>query len=205
MKPMKQIAVLRLIHLFKQVLRADTVFRLEQEERKFFEALHGAYRNRIERFFRRRVKQKELASELTQDVFLKAYQGRRLLKPGRDFGAWLGGIARNLWTDQFRKNHRTPLAFELSSELPNEPLNAPIALVSPEAMLEQHQLRAAFRKALRGLSPIQQKAALLKLVAGWSDSEIAQTLKLTVPATKSLLYRVRLKLRDELQPLLAEC
>jgi RNA polymerase sigma-70 factor (ECF subfamily) len=176
-------------------MKTDTNRNESSLERRLFDWLHEAYRRRIEGFFRRRTGEPELAAELSQEVFTRAYAARSSIDDSQDLGAWLSGIARNLWIDHFRKTRRTPEFVSLDPPL-EERLSGSL---DPEKILKRKVLQQQLRKALSRLGPLQRKAASLKWLAGWSDREIARVLELSLPATRSLLHRIRTQLRMDLQ------
>jgi RNA polymerase sigma-70 factor (ECF subfamily) len=90
----------------KESLRVEEAKRNPEK----FEALYNTYYERIFRFAYQRVDEKEIASDITQQVFMKAMLNiRKYEYRGLPFSSWLYRIARNELNQLFRKNnsHRT--------------------------------------------------------------------------------------------------
>ncbi|HEU5314726.1 MAG TPA: sigma factor, partial [Chloroflexota bacterium] len=76
--------------------------RLRTQDHDAFDALVAASRARIARYLARLVGDAEVAADLTQDTFLRAYQALPALADDSDVGAWIYRIATNL----ARQHHR---------------------------------------------------------------------------------------------------
>ena len=69
-----------------------------------FDGVYAHYRRAIWQYFLGKTRSKDVAEELTQDVFLKAYRERESFNLQFKFSVWLWEVARNTATDWFRKN-----------------------------------------------------------------------------------------------------
>ena len=87
-----------------------------------FVALYGAYATPIYRFFSFRVAGRELAEDLTQQVFVKMIEQLPSYRPqGAPFAAWVFRIARNIWIDQHRTSHPAAPLESLPESADGEP------------------------------------------------------------------------------------
>lgn len=147
-----------------------------------------------------------VAENLVQQCFVNAYEHLDQYQAGRDFGAWLRAIARNLVLRELRAAGRE------TSRLARYREHLLAALGSEDdAAREREADRAAHferaQRALRGcreqLAPAAARALSLRYEQDLPLPEIAQTLGRTVVATRQLLFRTRLALRACLERALA--
>ena len=151
-----------------------------------FAQLYDRYVDTIYRYLHYRVGTHALAEDLTSETFLRAL--RRLdtfTWQGRDFGAWLATIARNLVID-----HRKSSRFRL--EMPTaDILDADRA--DDDGDVEKATLRrledAELLDALRQIKPEQQECVVLRFLEGFSVAETARILGRSEGAVKQLQLR----------------
>ncbi len=143
---------------------------------------------------------KDLAESITQDCFLKAYNGRASFRGECAVSTWLIGIANNLVRDQlrlkkfqfWRKANATSLdVTELASFLPS-------AESSPEKRLLARERTEQVREALEGLSVNQRKVFLLKFFEEWTLDEIATMTGMPINTVKTHLYRAVSAIRSKM-------
>lgn len=140
-------------------------------------------------YLRHRLSDADAADDVLQDVFVKAMrhgQGFCTLDNPR---AWLFQVARNALIDRARTAHPT----EPLPEGPEEPIAAPQETVEPV-----DALAGCLVRSLSELS--EDDAAILRAcdLEGQTQRDFAETLGLSLPATKSRLLRARQRLRDRL-------
>lgn len=126
--------------------------------------------------------------DLSQDVFLKAYQNLPKLDDPAKFSGWLFRIAHNEAFSLLRR--RRP-----DSELDRDP-----AASDPGARLLPMELSLAVEGALRRLSEDQREAVLLKVYQGFKFEEMAEILGCPVSTVKSRLYTALEVLKTTLAP-----
>src|SRR6476659_2814770 len=73
-----------------------------------FEELMLRYQNRLMSLLAHLVGQRDLAEDLTQDVFLRVYRARKRYVPGAQFSTWLFTIAGNVASNALRSRSRRP-------------------------------------------------------------------------------------------------
>lgn len=141
-----------------------------------------------------------LAEDLCQETFYKAFKS---LKSFRDddalFSTWLYTIARNTVISELRKSKNTEVflddtnAFSLSS-----------SDLLPEQEVLQQERSGMIREAINLLPENQRSAIILREYEEMDYKEIATILGLTVSSVKSLLFRARQSIKNQLEPYLIE-
>jgi RNA polymerase sigma-70 factor (ECF subfamily) len=160
-----------------------------------FNLLVSRWEKRVYNYLLRLTANREDALDLTQEVFLKAFQNlRQLGDPGR-FGPWLYRIAHNEAYSLFRK--RRPEA----DGKPAEPETAGAAIAVGGSSVFPIELSLAVAAALGRLSPEQREAVVLKIYQGFKFEEMAEILSCPVSTVKSRLYSALELLKIELAPI----
>ncbi|HOC42016.1 MAG TPA: sigma-70 family RNA polymerase sigma factor [Thermoanaerobaculales bacterium] len=130
------------------------------------------------------------AEELTQEVYFKLWENLHQYGAGSNFMAWAWRVARNLLIDSYRRCHRERSAAWLDPEIIER---LPAADDPHEESLRRQRLRIV-ATGLRQLPEELASLVLMRDLAGWSYSEIAEALDLPVGTVKSRLNRARLEL-----------
>ena len=143
------------------------------------------------------LKDREEATDVTQEVFIKVYNRLESFRNEQDsFLPWLLSIARNACIDRFRKQK---LEQRLGDELSQQgDLSAP----GPEQFLQEEQHRALIYAALDEFSQRNRDVVLLKDIQGLKISEVAEILNMSEGTVKSRSNRARVKLAKILSRLL---
>jgi RNA polymerase sigma-70 factor (ECF subfamily) len=162
----------------------DLVERAQGGEAEAFGRLYDHYADTVYRYIYYRVGGKATAEDLTSETFLRAL--RRIgtfTWQGRDFGAWLVTIARNLVADHFKSSR-----FRLEV-VTGEMLDANEVERSPEDSVLESLSNAALLQAVRKLNPQQQECVTLRFLQGLSVAETARIMGKNEGAIKTLQYR----------------
>jgi RNA polymerase sigma-70 factor (ECF subfamily) len=171
-----------------------------------FEELVVRYQPRLVRVLEHLVGSRELAEDLTQEVFLRVFRARKQYAAGAKFATWLFTIANNAALNALRnraRRHEIQLAPRESGSMGVRTLDGMIAASSgqmPARQLDKAEVRQVVRVAMESLGERQRLAVLLNKFEGMSYAEIAETMELSLPAVKSLLSRARESLRQVLEP-----
>ena len=144
---------------------------------------------RVYRFALRLAADANLAEDLTQETFLKAWQKRSGLREQRSARVWLFQILVNLWRDHLRQNQRRPKV-ESSEDSPIDPNSLP----SKEAENREELFRVL--KAVEQLPPRQREVLHLAAVEELKTNEIAQILGITENSVKANLSKARKTMRQ---------
>ncbi|MFD1667716.1 sigma-70 family RNA polymerase sigma factor [Streptomyces sp. SID7804] len=162
----------------------DLVERAQAGEAEAFGRLYDQYSDTVYRYIYYRVGSKATAEDLTSETFLRAL--RRIgtfTWQGRDFGAWLVTIARNLVADHFKSSR---FRLEVTT---GEMLDANEVERSPEDSVLESLSNAALLDAVRRLNPQQQECVTLRFLQGLSVAETARVMGKNEGAIKTLQYR----------------
>jgi RNA polymerase sigma-70 factor (ECF subfamily) len=152
-----------------------------------FETLYSRHRARLYRFVLRSVKERGLAEELFQDVWMRVIEARERYFPSAKFTTWLYSIAHNRLVDHWRRKGLALVDLENVEVEGNSP--------DPARHAEVRESVQRFAKALEALPPAQQEAFLLHEEAGMSVAEIAQATGVGPEAAKSRLRYAMSKLK----------
>jgi RNA polymerase sigma-70 factor, ECF subfamily len=160
------------------------------DERAFAIIVH-AYEGPVFNYILRLVGDRVLAEDLTQEVFLRVFQGLPKFSLRCRFTTWLFQVAKNRVLDELRANERRPRSFLALEDLPPlEVLDAP---------MERAETIDAVWRAVEDLTVDLKMALLLRDVVGLSYAEIADSLEITLATVKWRIY----KAREEVQLALA--
>ncbi|MEX2212332.1 MAG: sigma-70 family RNA polymerase sigma factor [Gaiellaceae bacterium] len=150
-----------------------------------------AYEIPVFNYVLRLVGDRALAEDLTQEVFLRVYQGLPKFTLRAKFTTWLFQVTKNRVLDELRATERRPRATVNLDDAPQfEVLDAPF---------ERLEAIDAVWRAVEGLSVDLKMAMLLRDIVGMSYTEIADALEVTLATVKWRIY----KAREEVQLALA--
>ena len=126
---------------------------------------------------------RSLAEDLTQEVFLRVYQGLPKFSLRSKFTTWLFQVTKNRVLDELRASERRPRSVVALDDIaPLEVLDAPI---------ERLEEIDALWRAVEDLSTDLKMALLLRDVVGLSYTEIADSLEITLATVKWRIYKAR--------------
>lgn len=150
--------------------------------------LVSRWEKRIFNYLARLVGDREDALDLTQDVFLKAYQNLKKLEDPARFAGWLYRIAHNEAYSLLRKNRP-------DGEIATDPSTADASF-----RMYPMELSLAVESALKRLTVDQREAVQLKVYQGFKFDEMAEILGCPVSTVKSRLYTALDLLKETLAP-----
>ena len=164
------------------------VERAQAGDSQAFGLIYDRYVDTVFRFIYFRVGNRPLAEDLTADTFLRALKRiSSFTWQGRDLGAWLVTIARNLVADHF-KSGRYRLEVTTGDVLDADTADrGPEG--SPESAVLDHITNVALLTAVKQLNPEQQECIVLRFLHGFSVAETAQAMGKNEGAIKALQYR----------------
>jgi len=142
------------------------------------------------------------AEDLAQRVFLQVYRSAKRYQPTAKFTTWLFTITRNTLLNEHRRSRHAAESLEALQE-PRDPESAgwqapDKTAPDPAQEVIERELKEKIMEAVRELPEAQRTAVILCRYEGLSYEEIAQVLGCSVSATKSLLHRARLTLKEKL-------
>src|SRR5688572_3590158 len=156
----------------------------------FVEELFGKHHGEIYAYLLRTLRDAELAADLTQDAFIKAYRNYETLEKPENARAWLYQIAHRVALDEIRR--RKIIRF-----LPwtgESPGSAP----SAERLVMDAHLSSDLQRALARIPERQRAALLLAELHDLTGLELATALGVSHVAARALLTRARESLRQAL-------
>ena len=183
--------------IFRAVEDTDLIRRAAKGNVESFNLLVSRWEKRVYNYLLRLTTNREDALDLTQDVFLKAYQNLRKLDDVSRFAPWLYRIAHNEAYSMFRKRKPETDVDEIEPESTENRINVGGTGVFPI------ELSLAVTSALDRLSPDQREAIVLKIYQGFKFDEMSEILSCPVSTVKSRLYTALELLKVELAPVKA--
>lgn len=182
---------------------AEIMLKVKEGDDSAFGYLIEKYRRPIISFMYRMVHNSAVAEELTQEVFLRVYRSREGYEAEAKFTTWLYRIATNLAVNHARDTKHERPEFKKSLDEPDEDTGLMMDVADSSLNVEQQILRrerlAAIRKQVESLPERQRMAVLMHKYQNMDYRQIAEVLRLSESATKSLLFRAYETLRDKLK------
>lgn len=175
------------------------VLRARAGDRDAFGEIVRSYQRRVYAVAMRMTRRHEVADDITQDTFIRAYRNLGRFELGRPLRPWLHRIAVNLAINYLSGAARKEQALYSEDDPEGSraratwdagPLDA-----DPHRLLESRELAEDLERAVATLSPDQQAVFLLKVVEGMRYEEIAATLEISEGTVMSRLSRARARLK----------
>ena len=167
-----------------------TFIRAAQAEPEAFGLIYQRYVDRVYAYMRTRLASEQDAADLTQQVFIRAFQGLPKYRSGRaPFAAWLFRIAANAATDEFRRKRAPALALQF---LPESLSPATASAIEPE---ESGRLEL-LREQLADLPGRQRELLALRFAAGLTAREIGALTGKSEAAVQKQLSRTLSTLKE---------
>lgn len=173
--------------IFREVEDRDLIAKARRGDVEAFNLLVSRWEKRVFNYLLRLLSNREDALDVSQDVFLKAYQNLPKLGDTDRFAGWLFRIAHNEAFSLLRRKRP-------ESELPPE------RAVDTGGRLLPLELSLAVESALKRLNEDQRETVLLKVYQGFKFEEIAEILECPVSTVKSRLYTALELLKTALAP-----
>lgn len=162
----------------------ELVARAQGGEAEAFGELYDRYVGLVYRYIYYRVASTALAEDLTSETFLRALRRINSFSwQGRDVGAWLVTIARNLIADHYKSGR---YRLEVTTA---DMLDADRAQDGPEGEVLDAIRNVALIDAVKRLNAEQQECVVLRFLQGMSVAETALAMGKNDGAIKALQYR----------------
>ena len=158
-------------------------------DRRAFERLYRAHVDRVYSLCARMTADRGQAEELTQDVFVRAWEKLALFRGESSFGTWLHRLAVNVVLNQLKSDGR-----QRKRVMDDDGAGA-VLPARPGTPGDRMDLE----KAIASLPPGARRVFVLHDVEGFRHEEIAEQLGITSGGSKAQLHRARLLLREALQ------
>jgi RNA polymerase sigma-70 factor (ECF subfamily) len=131
---------------------------------------------------------KDIAADVTQDIFLKIYHNLEKFKEEKNFTAWLFTLSRNYCIDYWRKNKK----YFLNSQELDDKVSVPSP--TPEDNSVRESEISQLRRKIAQLEPELRVILILRDIQDLSYQEIASRFSIPEGTVKSRINRARLKL-----------
>lgn len=184
----------------QELADAELVKLAQDGDNRAFDELVRRYENKVYRLAFKILRHEDDAGEALQDAFLSAYRGLKNFKADSTFSTWLYRVATNAALMKYRKRRDGHVSLEQSQSHDEDAEGLQIADWSalPDDDLLTGELDEILSEGLDRLPDELREVFVMRDIEGLSNSDVAERLRLTVPAVKSRLHRARLQLRDRL-------
>jgi RNA polymerase sigma-70 factor (ECF subfamily) len=156
---------------------------------KAFEMLYLHYMEKIYRYIYFRVADEAQAEDMTEEVFVRAWEALPKYKLGETrFTSWLYTIAHNLIVDHYRRRNPTPIStHDLNRYADRRDL--------PERIVSRRQEFDVLAKSIMQLEDLEQQVLILRFVEELSHREIAKIIGKSQTASRVIQHRALKSLR----------
>ena len=155
----------------------------QRGDERAFNLIVKAYEQPVYNYVLRLVGDRSLAEDLTQEVFLRVYQGLPGFSDRSRFTTWLFQVTKNRVLDELRALERRPRAVVALDDIP------PLEVV--DQPFERTETIDAVWRAVEALTVDLKMALLLRDIVGLSYTEIADSLEITLATVKWRIYKAR--------------
>jgi RNA polymerase sigma-70 factor (ECF subfamily) len=182
---------------------AQIMLRVKAGDDSAFEYLVQKYRRPMLSFMYRMAHSTTAAEDLAQEVFLRVYRSREKYEASAKFTTWLYRIASNLAVNHARDTRHQRPENTVSLDEPDQEtgltLDLPDTSLTAEEAIVRRERLAAIRQRVEALPERQKMALIMHKYQQMDYRQIAEVLKLSESAIKSLLFRAYETLREQLK------
>ena len=182
---------------------AQIMLQVKAGDDSAFEFLVQKYHRAMVNFMFRMAHNNAAAEDLAQEVFLRVYRSRESYEASAKFTTWLYRIATNLAVNHARDTRHERPENTVSLDEPDQEsghtLDLPDRTPSAEEAIVRRERVAAIRQRVQALPERQRIAVVMHKYQQMEYRQIADVLKLSESATKSLLFRAYETLREQLK------
>jgi len=162
-------------------IETEVVLRARRGDQAAFAQIVSLYQKPIFNYVLRMLGDREVAEEVTQDVFLRVHQNLERFSFRAKFTTWLFRIAKNRALDELRSDPRRQPRAELEED----------TIAVDDAPVERSETIDAIWRAVEELPDDLRTALLLRDVAGFSYAEIMEIAEASLPTVKWRIFRAR--------------
>jgi RNA polymerase sigma-70 factor, ECF subfamily len=171
---------------------ADLVTRACQGDQEAFRLIFERYSRPVISFVYDLVGDRELAEELAQETFVRAFRSLRNLRSEAKLSTWLFGIAKNVARESLRARARDSRHVDLEDQLVLDLSDrGPV----PVSQLLNKELNEVVQRSLASLDDDKRLVFTLKVFQQCSYEEIAEITGFSIPKLKTDLHRARTEMR----------
>ena len=177
----------------------ELIARARRGEDEAFRMIFDRYGRPLISFIYDMVGRRDLAEELTQETFVRAYKNLKALRDDTKLSTWLFGIAKNVARESLRYKHRETDKVGIDDDHVIELSDGKRA---PDSELLDKELNGVIRDALGALDEDKRLVFTLKIFQQRSYEEISAITGSSIPKLKTDLHRARAEMRRRIQPYL---
>jgi RNA polymerase sigma-70 factor (ECF subfamily) len=177
----------------------ELIARVRSGDDEAFRLIFDRYIRPVISFIYDMIGQRDLAEELAQETFVRAYKGIPSLKDDTKLSTWLFGIAKNVSRESLRSRIRDNNKVELENDSVMELSDKELL---PDGRLLGKELNRVIHEALALLDEDRREVFTLKVFHQRSYEEIAEITGFSIPKLKTDLHRARAEMRRRIQPYL---
>lgn len=179
----------------------ELVQRTLQGEKKAFEMIIQKYQTPLSSYIARMVKEYELALDITQEVFVKAYSSLRSYRQEFKFNTWLFKIASNSVIDYWRKKRIPSVSIDQPYEMGEESLPHQIPSADPSVIrtVELSELRDRIETALDLLPDSMKELFIWRHINDLSYEEMAEIKGIPIGTIKNRVFQAKEIIRKNLE------
>ena len=169
------------------------VERVQKGDKGAFDLLVLKYQHKIVNLVMRYVRDPELALDIAQEAFIKAYRALPRFRGDSAFYTWMYRIAVNTAKNHLAAQRRRPMDVELDLQDPEQyDLHAKLKETdTPEGVALSNELQETVERAIAALPEDLRTAIILRELEGMSYEEIAETMECPVGTVRSRIFRAR--------------
>ncbi len=169
------------------------VERVQKGDKGAFDLLVLKYQHKIVNLVMRYVRDPELALDISQEAFIKAYRALPRFRGDSAFYTWMYRIAVNTAKNHLAAQRRRPMDVELDLQDPEQyDLHAKLKETdTPEGVTLSNELKETVERAIAALPEDLRTAIILRELEGMSYEEIAETMECPVGTVRSRIFRAR--------------
>jgi RNA polymerase sigma-70 factor (ECF subfamily) len=189
---------------FAQLEDRDLAAFAAQGRERAYKELLTRYERPVFSLVYRMVRDRNLAEDLAQEAFIRAFNAIDSYNPSYKFSNWILKIANNHTIDYLRKRRLDTVSMHGSPHAgsPDEEARTSLVVEStderPDAFVENKELAGQIERAIATLRPEYRMVVLLRHVEGYSYEEIAASTELPLGTVKTYLHRARNELKEAL-------
>jgi RNA polymerase sigma-70 factor, ECF subfamily len=165
------------------------------------------YQGRVERLVRRMIRDADMAEDIAQESFIRAYRALHQFRGDAQFYTWLYRIAVNTAKKHLADLKRDPVILESQlKSADDDETNLPSAELSqdetPESLMAAREIAEAVNAAMDALPDELRQAVNLREIEGLSYEEISTVMDCPIGTVRSRIFRAREAISSRIKPML---
>src|ERR1044072_2361168 len=177
----------------------ELIARVRSGDDEAFRLIFDRYARPVISFIYDMVGQRDLAEELAQETFVRAYKGIQTLRDDTKLSTWLFGIAKNVARESLRTRWRSDSKVEMEDDGVMQLSDKELL---PDDQLINKELNSVIQEALSKLDEDKREVFTLKVFQQRSYEEIAEITGFSIPKLKTDLHRARAEMKRRIRPYL---